>query len=160
MHATRPKLCSVSAAPAWGPRQEFALCACFSPAIITASTGFGVWCSRLRVQSHCSFFIVPRGDVKHNHFRVNVNLVDKRKCKYAAYQAWGYVEERCKAVCQKSLQTIEEYRPANGSCASSSSFTHSSTTLTPSPHSLQTTANIRENPGIRFTLCSAGALCG
>ena len=53
--------------------------------------------------STCSFFIVPRSGVLTNYFRANVKAIEK--CKYAAYQAWGYDEARCRSVWQNALQT-------------------------------------------------------
>jgi hypothetical protein len=54
--------------------------------------------------SICSFFIVPRTRILKNYFRVTIRSMTE--CRYAAYHAWGYDEERCRFVWRNALQTI------------------------------------------------------
>jgi hypothetical protein len=62
------------------------------------------WPHEAAFLSLCSFFIVARTHIVKNYFRINVRSIEKRK--YAECQAWGYDEERCRAVWQEALETI------------------------------------------------------
>lgn len=54
--------------------------------------------------SLCSFFVLPLSHIKHNYFRINLNSIERSR--YAAYQAWGYDEQRCREVWQEALKVI------------------------------------------------------
>lgn len=52
----------------------------------------------------CSFFVIPRACVKNNYFRVMLQRLDT--CRYATYQAWGYDENKCRAVWNHALDAF------------------------------------------------------
>jgi len=54
--------------------------------------------------SLCSFFILPLTHLRHNYFRINLKSIESSS--YAAYQAWGYDEQRCRDVWQDALRVI------------------------------------------------------
>lgn len=52
--------------------------------------------------SLCSFFMLPRGRVATNGFRANLASVGS--CRYAAYHAWGYDTDACRARWRRAVE--------------------------------------------------------
>jgi hypothetical protein len=62
------------------------------------------WPHEVLFLSLCSFFVVPRVRVKSNYFRVTINSLHNST--YAAYQAWGYDDQRCQDVWCHALNQL------------------------------------------------------
>lgn len=54
--------------------------------------------------SLCSSFVVPRGYVKSNYFRVAINSLHLSA--YTDYQTWGYDDQRCQSVWRHAVKQM------------------------------------------------------